>query len=382
MNPQRRYERLLASLHAAALDETLWPTAAKLTDEACGATGSSVIAVDRAGDDRRVSFAAFWRRGERRFDLERDYYENYYRQDERVPRIERLRDGKLVRAAGLFRPGELRTSATWNEAMPRAGTRNGLIVRLGELHGLRVTWVIADPVTGDWESGQIRMIRRLFPHIRHLVSVRKALADAKASGSSLVHLLDSARLGVIHLDRRGRIVELNDCARDLLRQGDGLWEQHGFLRAWRPGDDAQLKGLVAAALPAVSGQATGGSVLVRHPRMVPGLTLHVQPVARQMVFGAPAPGVLVLIEGLDRPLRIDAGLVASVLGLTLLESRVAVLLAEGRTVPDVAVLTGRAPTTVRTHLRRVHRKLGVSRRADLVRLVLSVPERAGFWRRP
>ena len=60
----------------------------------------------------------------------------------------------------------------------------------------------------------------------------------------------------------------------------------------------------------------------------------------------------------------------------------AVLLAEGRTVPDIAVITGRAHTTVRTHVWRIHAKLVVSRRADLVRLVLTVPERAGFRHRP
>ena len=105
---------------------------------------------------------------------------------------------------------------------------------------------------------------------------------------------------------------------------------------------------------------------VKHPCMVPALTLHVHPV-RQMDF----PGVVVLIEGLAA--RLDAGLVGSALGLTPMESRVAVLLAEGKTVPAIAGLTGRAESSIRTYLKRMHRKLGVSRRADLVRRVLSAP---------
>ena len=70
------------------------------------------------------------------------------------------------------------------------------------------------------------------------------------------------------------------------------------------------------------------------------------------------------------------------LGLTPAESRVALWLAEGKTVPGIAALSGRAENSIRTYLKRIHRKLGVSRRADLVRLVLSVPERAGFRHRP
>ena len=383
MNRQDPFELLLGSLQDAALDDALWPVTSRLVDEACGATGSSFIVGKGAGDDAKVSFAAFYRRGERRPDLERVYYETYFHQDERVPRLRQLREGKLVRNADLFSAGERKTSATWNEALPLSGTRNGLNVRLRGLHGLRVTWVIADPVAGHWETGRIRMIRRLLPHIRNFVHVRQALAGAAALGSPFTHLLDNARIGVIHLDRRGRIIETNDRARDLLGQGNGLWEQRGFLRAWLPEDDARLKRLVAAALPTLGGQAAvGGSMPVRPPFVVPGLTLHVHPVTvRQMDFGAPDVGALVLIDGLDRPQRLDAGQVGSVLGLTPAESRVAVELAEGRTVPDIAALSGRAGNTIRAHLKRIHRKLGVSRRADLVRLVLSVPEGAGLRHR-
>jgi len=52
---------------------------------------------------------------------------------------------------------------------------------------------------------------------------------------------------------------------------------------------------------------------------------------------------------------------------------VATGLAEGKTVRDIAIASGRAESSIRTYLRRIHHKLGVSRRAHLVRLVLSVP---------
>ena len=199
-----------------------------------------------------MSFAAFYQRGERRLDLERDYYENYFHQDERVPRLLQLREGKLIRVADVYSAGERKTSATWNEVLPRAGTRSGLNVRLHGLHGLRVTWVIADPDAGRWETGRIRTIRRLLPHFRNFVYVRQTLPRANALGSTYRDLLDSTGIGVIHLDRRGRIAQTNDRARDLLFRGNGLWEQGAYLRAWLPEDSARLAGLVAAALPTLS----------------------------------------------------------------------------------------------------------------------------------
>lgn len=377
--PIASFARLLAALHDAALDDALWPTASRLIDETCGVTGGSVLVGRGDGGDERLLFAGFYRRGERRRDLERDYYQNYFHRDERVPHILQLRRGKLARAASLYSAEELKTSATWNEALPRSGTQNGLLARLPQLQGLRVTWVIADPVAGDWQGGQIRMIRRLMPHLRNFVNVRQSLADASALGASLVHLLGNARLGVIHVDRNGRIVEANDRARDHLREDNGLRQQAGALRAWLPGDDARLRRLLASAMAALDTPATGGSMQVRHPYVGPALTLHVHPVTvRQLEFGAPDAGALVLIDSRDRPLGIDADLVAAALGLTAAESRVSLWLAEGKTVPDIAVLTARAESSVRTHLKRIHRKLGVSRRADLVRLVLSVPESGGI----
>ena len=381
MNQRDLFERLLPSLHDAALDDTLWPATSRLVDEACGTTGSSIVVAERIGGDVKVASAAFYRRGERRLDLERDYYENYFRQDERVARLAQLRYDKLVRVADLFDTRELKTSATWNEALPRAGAQDGLNVRLRGLQGLGIVWAIADPVAGGWETGRIRMIRRLLPHMRSFIHVRHALAEVKAPGSSLFHLLDNARLAVIHLGRRGRIVEANDRARELLMEDNGLRQQDGFLRASRPEEDTRLKRLVAAALPTLDAQRASGSMLVSRPFVAPVLKLHIHPMtARHLDFGAPDIGAMVLITGLDTPAHLDAGLVGSVLGLTSAESRVALWLAEGKTVPDVAVLSGRTGSLIRTYLRRIHRKLGVSRRADLVRRLLSVAGRMGFRR--
>ena len=60
------------------------------------------------------------------------------------------------------------------------------------------------------------------------------------------------------------------------------------------------------------------------------------------------------------------------LGLTEMESRVAVLLADGMNVREVAAATGRGESTIRSHVKHLFTKHGLSRQADLVRLVLSL----------
>ena len=171
----------------------------------------------------------------------------------------------------------------YNEWLRRCGARNGLNARLEGPGGSRIIWTLGDPIAGSgWGSAQIDMIKRLLPHIRQFVRVRQALASAEALGASLSGLLDNVRLGVIHLDRRGRIVEANDPARDILRQEGGLFDRDGFLSAWLPDDHADLERLLGRALAAVGGQAAAsGSMAVWRGPGLPPLTLHITPVGVQ-----------------------------------------------------------------------------------------------------
>ena len=57
---------------------------------------------------------------------------------------------------------------------------------------------------------------------------------------------------------------------------------------------------------------------------------------------------------------------ATVLNLTPAESQVAVALAEGHTVHDIAVMTHRQESSVRWLLKQIYAKTGLRRQADLV----------------
>jgi DNA-binding CsgD family transcriptional regulator len=56
-------------------------------------------------------------------------------------------------------------------------------------------------------------------------------------------------------------------------------------------------------------------------------------------------------------------------GLTQAEARVAIAVAMGLNIPEVARQIGLSPNTVKTHLRRVFDKTGTARQAELARLM-------------
>ena len=375
MGDQDAFERILVSLYDAMLDDTQWPVASALIDEACGMKGSALGIGEGPKNDIRVLCVGLYYRGQRRVDLEREYLEIYYPIDERVPRVRQLPDSHLVHLTELYTAQELKTSLTYNEFMYRADGQDGLNVRLDGVEGSHITWSIADPVAPDgWGADQLTLIKGLLPHIRQFVRVRQALVGAGALGSSLSALLDNTRIGVIHLDRRGRVMASNDRARGFLRRGAGISDRGGVLRVRAPADRARLERLVADAL-SPGDAAVSGSMLLRRSPVLPRFVVHVKPVgARQVDFGARSVAALVLIVEPGRQTRIDPGLVATTLGLTPAESEVAVWLAEGRTVRDIAVATGRKESSIRWHLRHIYQKLAIPRQADLVRLVLSISE--------
>ena len=372
MSDKDAFDAILASLHKAMLDDVHWPATFHLIDDLCGMTGNGLVAAEGSGDDARLVFGRYYSHGQRREDLEREYYEVYYPHDERVLRLKELSDGMLVHVPELYTEQELKTSATYNEYLLRVGGQNGLNARLDGPQRSRIVWVMADPVAGGgWGSAQVEMIERLLPHIRRFVHVRQALVNAGALGASLAELLDTTGVAMLHLDRRGRIVEANDPARRILQRGDGLFDRGGPLGTWLPADDAHLQHLLAAAIPPFGGQAVSGSMTIRLASGPPNLVLHVIPVGDlEQGFGLRRVAALVVVVDPQSRSQIDPGLVASALGLTPGESRVVASLTEGRSIRDIAAATNRQENTVYKHLKQVYRKLGISRQTDLVRLVL------------
>ena len=373
---QDAVERILASVYDAMLDDTRWPVASALIDEACGLTANGLMVREGPKDDVRALFVGAYCGGQRREDLEREYLEDYHPTDERVPRFRQLPDSRLVHIKDLYTAEELRTSPTYNEMLRRAGMQDSLNVRLDGPNGSHISWGVGDPVGSDgWGSSQIMMVTELLPHIRQFVRVRQALVRAEARNTTVTALLDNRRIGVIHLDRRGRILAANDHARSILRHGDGLSDRAGMLRARATADQVRLQRLVGAALPASGPVAVSGSMLLRRSPVLPPFVVHVKPVGvPQPDYGARHVAAVMLIAEPGRQHRVNPDLVARTLELTPGETQVAVWLAEGKSVRDMAEATGRTERAIYWHLQQIYQKHSISRQADLMRLVLSLAE--------
>lgn len=372
MSGQAQFECVVEKLHEAALGDVPWTVPARMMNEIVQTHANNMAIYEgRSPPDVEFSFARACYGAERDRHLEQRYITRFFFQDEAVPRIMRLPDGQLTPIGQLYTEQEKKTSPVYNGSRK---IQNGLYVHLG-LGESNIVWQLADSIArgGSWSSSQIGLIESLRPHIRQFARVRCALAEARALGSSLEELLENGRASVIQLDRRARIVAANDRARDLLRQDGGLSDPGGFLNASMPGENNALQRLLARALPPHGVQASAGTTTIRRRHARTRLAVHVTPVAERGgdVRTQRVAALVLIVDPASRP-RIEAGIVEEALDLTPAESRLAVMVAAGRTVRDIGAMTGRTEGTVRWHLKRIFSKQGISRQADLVRRVLAL----------
>ena len=375
MGREDPFEQILTSLHEAVIDSTRWPVAAGLIDRATGLKGNALGIGSVDGRTRNeISFARICFGGRRDVGLEREYFEDYWSQDERVPSLLRLRHGELVPTPDLFTDAQKKTSSTYNDFLRKTGMQQGFHVRLDGPGRSQIVWALSEcSETRGWSSAQIDGIKLLLPHVRHFASVQHLLADAGALGMSLVQLLDNSRVGVIQLDRHRRILAANDRARSLLLRRDGIHDMEGELRAHERTEARHLDALIGRAVPRPGIRASTGLMTIRRSNATTRLVLHVNPVG-QLGVGIRGSRVaaLVLVVDPESQTTIDADLVRVTMGLTPAQSRVAAMLAEGRTLREIAAVAGCTVGTVRWHLKQIFRRQGITRQTELVRRVLSL----------
>jgi len=376
MGAQDQYNAVVRMMAEAELDEASWPEASRRIDVGGGLVGSHLCVLrGESPDNAEFLFGRLYKRGEAHPELERTYVENYMAIDERLPRYFEMPDGVFSHVNALVPESVRRQSATYNEFLTPTGGGNSVIVHLAGPEGLHIAWsLVRDGQPEDWSTDQIEWIRGLLPHVRHFVLVRRMLASADGIRvRSLLDLQLGGRVGAILLDRWGRIQDANDRARDMLRAKDGLGDHGGFLFPSRKADTSRLRRLLARVLPGADGEAEGGSMGI-HRRSAPPLALYATPMSGAFSdFGPGSVAALIMVaDPLDK-LEVDETQFPALLGLTPMQSRVAAFLTSGDTVQSISATLHLSPETVRWHIKQILGRLGLSRQADIIRLVLSTP---------
>ena len=231
--------------------------------------------------------------------------------------------------------------------------------------------VVRNEVSGMVDDEMRRRLRLVVPHVRRAVRTGKVIDLSQAEAATFADILDGLSPAIFLIDADGLIVHDNAAGRAVLDKGDLLRGVHGRLTAIDPQVDQALH----AAFVAVNKDAeTGGKgrALPMKGRAGERYVAHVLPLTagENRKAGAASNAVAALFV---RKAELEAEPSSEVIGrtykLTPTELRVLRAIVNVGGVRQVAGNLGVADTTVKTHLGRLFEKTGVSRQADLVKLV-------------
>ena len=217
------------------------------------------------------------------------------------------------------------------------------------------------------------LLELLTPHLRLAIEVYARLNRMTSERDVYAGAVNQLSVASMILDERGRLLTTNAVGQALLDQGEGLSLREGCLHI--EGRDIN-KELQQALTTIIRAQLQGETSLVRALRVPRSagradLGLVIRPVpTSQWSEGQSSPSAAVFISDPDLQESASGQILGELFELTPAEANLATLLARGLSLAEVSSAQTISQHTARAQLKSIFAKTGVSRQAELVRLVL------------
>ncbi|CEA02572.1 hypothetical protein BN1049_00796 [Pseudomonas saudimassiliensis] len=216
---------------------------------------------------------------------------------------------------------------------------------------------------------------RLLPHLRRSLQVHNLLGRSESLGNLYAAAVNRLSVATLVLDAAGGVLQLNDVARELLGQADGLKLVGSRLEASYPSDNRELHKLIRDAVESKDAPQPRGAreaLSVARPSGEVSLGVVVEPIAgAEWAEGRGQPAVMVYIRDAVGKSQVDNRVARELFNFTPAETALSLQLANGLSLEEAAEELGIMRNTARAHLRAIFSKTGVRRQAELVRVMLN-----------
>jgi DNA-binding CsgD family transcriptional regulator/PAS domain-containing protein len=225
---------------------------------------------------------------------------------------------------------------------------------------------------GPFDENDGAKLQRLIPHVRRALNIRDRLDAHEAHASTLSSVVERSHMGIIVLDQKGRILEATGLAEQLMKTEPGIRRGTDHTLWLREPAGSQLKEWVLTGLPPKSNSS--GYLSVPRSSGLANVSLVVTPMPPvPTLWIGTDPRWLIFVFDPEHRVTPVSALVSSDLGISAREAEIAVLLAMGHQLANVATRLGISLHTVRVHLKHIFEKTGAHSQSDLVRRVLLSP---------
>ena len=209
------------------------------------------------------------------------------------------------------------------------------------------------------------------PHLEKALEIYARLKRNQLEKEILEDSLDRLAIGTVILDGRGRVIDTNRAARETIKVTRAMALVDDRLVLKKPDDNIRLARAVKQAIVARKTPNTFVEALRITSQTEPDLGLLVKSMPLTDRYQADvSPSVIIYVGDSAQRNLAQEGFIAQLFGLTPTEAFLATLLANGFTLAEAAAKLGVTENTIRGYAKKIFAKTGVSRQADLVRLIL------------
>ena len=229
-----------------------------------------------------------------------------------------------------------------------------------------------------WDQGDSRVLDEILPHLERALNIYSEFTHLKLKQDALLKGLDRLVIGLVLYDRNANPIYINPTARSIIESHPGLgFSGDNFVVANADESECLKKAIIDTAMidPDDSWKQSI-AIGINHPTTKIPLPLLVTPMHAHMItsdldFEGAKVAVFMSDPDTEQPISRDS--LVSVYGLTPSEAQVAISLANGHSIDQIATSTNHSSHTIRAQLKSVFRKVGVSRQSELMKLLLTGP---------
>jgi DNA-binding CsgD family transcriptional regulator/PAS domain-containing protein len=364
----------IEAVHAAGLDETLWPRALMAVARQFNALGATL-----EDFDKRPFGLRYLQLGGLPPRAEIAYLDHYQHHNPRAAHAFRnlsqtvLVDYHFIDETGMDR------NAYYSKYLKSLGLRYFMS---GQLLNTRDNQAIVSiqrtRKQGHVGQDDIERLRILIPHVQQAYDVATRLRTSRGAARTLEQALGWLSDGVALLRSDGQIVYANVAFEAIAQRRDGLSIARGMIEFAA----GEARSRFAAALGGtVGGKAQSASpsdFFAQRSHDAPAYVVSLRPIAASRYDTREAVAIVFVRDPLG-PIAGAFLLLRDLLGLTEAEASLALALHSGDSVSGYAHERGISLNTVYTHLRRIKEKTGCNRLPQLIQKLndLRMPAREG-----
>jgi DNA-binding CsgD family transcriptional regulator len=359
---------LISNVYDAAGDTLLWEAFLGRIAQISHADSAALVMVHVGRELHTIS--ASWKMDPQASLL---YQQHYGSLDIWAMRGRSKPAGHVCTSESLVKPQELSGTEIYNDFMVPYGVKHGMF---GLIENNTSRWaslsLYRDSSSTEFRAPDLETIDILIPHIQRAFKLHFQFSQLKERSEGIETALNMLVMSVIFLDSKGEVLIMNKAAEELLGRKDGLLFAKGVVSAAVLAESSRLRTLMHEAVQTGSarGLSAGGTMLISRATARP-LSITVAPLHQFSPSLSQRPAAVLFISDPDRNVELPADLLGRCYGLTPAESRLAMLLLEGRSLKEAADSCGVTHNTAKAQLKSVFLKTDVNRQGELIRLLLT-----------